>query len=147
MACLVCEESAGALLDVTEATARLDSGMDDEFALASGILRVNWRALQKPFDFDRVEIVSADDHDIKGLCLQVGNDLDKRRPRRCRRLPCRVDLRCNFPEATLNMLRATFGKVSVQERARESGLLGEGLLTPPLPGPTGLLESRGFAAL
>jgi len=26
-------------------------------------------------------------------------------------------------------------------------VLGEGLLTPPLPGPTGLLESRGFAAL
>jgi len=29
----------------------------------------------------------------------------------------------------------------------QSPVLGEGLLTPPLPGPTGLLESRGFAAL
>ena len=28
-----------------------------------------------------------------------------------------------------------------------ANVLGEGLLTPPLPGPTGLLESRGFAAL
>ena len=26
-------------------------------------------------------------------------------------------------------------------------VFGEGLLTPPGPGPTGLLESRGFAAL
>jgi len=28
-----------------------------------------------------------------------------------------------------------------------ANVLGEGLLTPPLPGPTGLLESRGFVAL
>jgi len=28
-----------------------------------------------------------------------------------------------------------------------ANVLSEGLLTPPLPGPTGLLESRGFAAL
>ena len=39
-------------------------------------------------------------------------------------------------------------RVNHFEAGRElSHVLGEGLLTPPLPGPTGLLESRGFAAL
>ena len=50
---------------------------------------------------------------------------------------------CEDPEFEDNEVDTLLNTTTVLS----ANVLGEGLLTPPLPGPTGLLESRGFAAL
>jgi len=78
-----------------------------------GVARVNYLRHKTLFDFDRVEIVQASEYEVERLCVQVRNDTDIFRRRRYRKMPCAVDQQCSLSQSVLNMLKNTFGKVSV----------------------------------
>jgi hypothetical protein len=89
----------------------LDAGMEQEPVKDDGILRVNWSVRQSLFDFDEVEITRATDEDVERFAVQVGNDTDKVRQRRYKKMRCVIAPNCQLSENTLRISRSRFGRV------------------------------------
>ncbi len=77
-------------------------------------LEINWLAYRSLFDFDRVEIIQADDETVERFAVQVGNDTDPFRRPRYRTMGCVVRPRCRLSENSLRILQHTFGQVTVE---------------------------------
>ena len=80
-------------------------------------IRVNWLALRRLFDFDRVEITQATDEEVERFAVQVGNDTNERQGSRYKEMICTVSSDCGLSENTMRILRYTFGSVEVKELA------------------------------
>jgi hypothetical protein len=93
----------------------LDSQMNTEKFKQNGVLRVNWLAHRKLFDFDEVEIVQATDEDVERFAVQVGNDTDPKRKPRYEEMRCVVSPECQLSENTMRILQQMFGVVKVGE--------------------------------
>jgi hypothetical protein len=113
IACRLCLKAADVMRDVKEAVAVLDAEMHQEFTYANGVVRVNWLRRETLCDFDRVEIIQTTEYEVERLCIQVGNDTDTFRQPRYRRMACIVAPQYDLPQSALNMLKRTFGEVSV----------------------------------
>jgi len=117
--CPICERSRDALVGAEYIAACLDRNMRDEFALADGVLRVNWLRRETLGEFDWAEIVRASDYEVERFCLQLGNDPDPARRRRYKNMRCFLAERCRLSEQTIRILRRTFVRV---ENPRPPGL-------------------------
>lgn len=93
----------------------LDEALPEETELKDGQLRVNWLRRKERtrllFDFDRVEIVGAEDIEVHRLCMDVHGDIDADRRRRYKQLACRVWPGVELAPNTWQLLRHTFGQV------------------------------------
>ena len=116
--CRLCGKAAGAIPNVREVVAVLDTGMGEELSSVDGVVRVGYLKRDAPFDFDRVEIVRASDYEVERFCVQVGNDTDPFRRGRYRRMPCLVAPGCRLSENTLRILGSMFGRVSADTSER-----------------------------
>jgi RNase P subunit RPR2 len=96
-----------------QVTAVLNSQMNTEKFKQNGVLRVNWLARRKLFDFDEVEIVQATDEDVERFAVQVGNDTDPKRKPRYQEMRCVVSPKCHLSENTMRILERMFGVVEV----------------------------------
>lgn len=114
VACRICGRAAEAVFDVRDVVAVLDGELDQEFECVNGVACVNWLQWETLFDFDRVEIVRTNEYEVERLCIQVSNDIDAFRRPRYRKMSCTVDPQSGLSQSALNMLRHTFGKVSVE---------------------------------
>lgn len=97
-----------------EVVAVLDRDMR-EHEIGEGAVRVNWLADKRPIDFDRVEILDADESDVERLAVQVGNDSDEIRRVRCAGAPVIVSASCGLSENTMRILRSQFRTVEVRD--------------------------------
>jgi len=113
-ACRICGKARRVLTGVVEAVAVLDKDWEEELAFQEGVVRVNWLKRSALFDFDRVEILRADDYQVERFAIAVGNDTDPQRSSRYHWMPCLVSRGCALSENTLRILRETFGEVSVR---------------------------------
>jgi hypothetical protein len=109
--CRACGQSREFLEWSGKVTAMLDAGMAHEQVEDGGVLRVNWSVRQSLFDFDEVEILRATDEDVERFAVQVGNDTDKVRQRRYKKMHCVIAPGCQLSENTLRILRSRFGRV------------------------------------
>jgi RNase P subunit RPR2 len=111
--CRICGQSRGFLNG--RLVAVLNSQMETEKFKQNGVLRVNWLAQRKLFDFDEVEIVQATDEDVERFAVQVGNDTDPVRKPRYQEMRCVVSSECRLSENTRRILARMFGAVEVGE--------------------------------
>jgi hypothetical protein len=109
----------------------LDAGWSETHRLQNGLLRVNWLAQQRLFDFDRVEIIQATDEDVERFAMQVGNDTDPVRQTRYAHIPCLIAPDCRLSENSLRILRNFFWQVKRQEIGQvETEVVVDTELTP-----------------
>jgi hypothetical protein len=113
--CRACRQSWEVLPTYREVVAVLDVHSPASRVVEGEVLRVNWLADRKAFDFDRVEIRAADDEQVERFAVQVGNDTDPQRKSRYRGMRCDVIATSGVSESGLRILRATFGAVNVRE--------------------------------
>jgi hypothetical protein len=99
----------------------LDNGAAVEQTLPDGILRINWPAHAKVFDFDEIEIIRATDEDVERFAVMVGNDTDPVRQSYYKQLRCSIAPGCLLSENTHRILQRMFGQVSVQEELKTQG--------------------------
>jgi hypothetical protein len=89
----------------------LDIEMKDEQVGQEKLLRVNWFRRERLFDFDRVEIILADDEQVERFAVRVGNDTDPVRSPRYRQMLCLIGPVCHLSENSIHVLESTFGRV------------------------------------
>lgn len=77
-----------------------------------GKLRVNWFIERTLFDFDKVEILSADDEAVEYFALQVSHDTDPVRQPRYKEMPCLIASDCELLDNSVQILERTFGEVT-----------------------------------
>lgn len=107
--------------------ALLDNQLDTTPIQQDGIVRVNWLAHRKLFDFDAVEVAQATDEDVERFAVQVGNDTDATRKSRYKDMQCVINSNSKLSENTLRILRRTFGQMVAADNEQrptenESGL-------------------------
>ncbi|OPZ85988.1 MAG: hypothetical protein BWY76_01162 [bacterium ADurb.Bin429] len=95
--------------EVREVVAVLDSRETKAVSVRKGIARVCWPQRETLCDFDRVEILAANDYAVERFCMSVGNDLDPYRAKRRRDIP--VTVACALSENSLRVLEHIFGTV------------------------------------
>ena len=97
---------------IRQVVAVVDSARDSDCQAKGDTLRVNWFRRRLPFDFDRVEIVNANDEDIERFCVQIGNDTDDFRRNGYKGVPAGISPNCRLSENTMRILRSMLGEVS-----------------------------------
>lgn len=103
MALLIGVETVVAVLDVD---ATLEIPPDD----VPAVLRINYVKEDRLFDFDCIQIINAPDMVVERFCIRAGNDEDRFRRKRYKKIPCEV--RCHLLPGTINMLERMFGEVT-----------------------------------
>jgi len=111
--CRNCGRSRELLQWPGQIVAVLDTEVRRERAEEGDTMRVNWSERGRPFDFDRVEIVSATDDEAERFTLVVGNDTDEVRRARYTQMRCLISTDCGLSENSMRILRNTFGEVEV----------------------------------
>lgn len=112
--CRMCHQSREFVEGIDEVVAVLDVTWHEDQLRENSSLRVNWLARRTLFDFDRVEIIQANDEDVERFAVQVGNDTDPIRKPRYREMICTIGSDCQLSENTLRILGRMFGKVEHQ---------------------------------
>jgi hypothetical protein len=111
--CRTCGAAESALLDATDVVVVLDEDADGEPVVAEDCVRCNWLKRGRLFDFDRVEIVKARDHDVERFCIVVGNDMDPFRRPRYKGMRVSVGADCRLSDNAIRILKSMFGSVGV----------------------------------
>ena len=109
LVCRSCGRASPHLRGVNEVVAVLDHSAE-RLTFSRGVVRGNWFEQGKLFDFDSVEIVDATDYEVERLCIEVGNDTDAERRRRCTGVPCVIGPECELEPSTIRILDQTFGE-------------------------------------
>ncbi len=112
--CRICCESQNSF-EVQSVVALLDAEAKESVFEQHRILRINWLAARRLFDFDTVRVIKATDEDVERFAVQVGNDTDKTRKSGYQQIKCNISSDCGLSENTLRILRRTFGVVEVKE--------------------------------
>lgn len=108
--CRTCRRSYEFEAQWQEVVAVLDDQMMVDRMVQGSSLRINWFRFQDPFDFDRVEIIRADDETIERFAVEIGNDTDPVRAPTYQTMPCTVT--CPLSGNTLRILERIFGEVT-----------------------------------
>lgn len=106
--CRKCGKSEHGLTGITRVIAMLDSQMKRKFLLTGNTIRINYLASPHYFDFDAIEIVSADNYDIERLCVRLVNDGDPFRLSRFPYVTCHVYSDAKLTDSMFAMLRNIF---------------------------------------
>jgi hypothetical protein len=85
--------------------------MAEEQVNQDELLRVNWFRRDSLFDFDRVELVQANDEEVERFAVRVGNDTDPVRSPRYGQMACLIGPDCRPSENTWRILQSQFGEV------------------------------------
>jgi hypothetical protein len=117
--CRLCGGAADAMFGVREVIAVLDAESSEEIKHINDKVRVNWLKHQVSFDFDCVEVIRTSEYEVERFCVQVGNDTDSFRRPRYRKMLCTVDPQCGLSPSILNMLKNTFGEVTIRPIQQE----------------------------
>jgi len=82
----------------------------DNYTHEKDILYVNWFNLKKPFDFDEISILNADDFDIQEFIMKIRNDVDESRAKNYKNIVVVIkqDLFQNLSENSRRLLKNTF---------------------------------------
>jgi hypothetical protein len=109
--CRKCGQSRRLIEPPTQVVAVLDTTWRKARAEVAGCLRVN--ALQEDplIEFDRVEIIRADDRQVEGFLITLGNDNDSRRQAHYRRAGCIIAPDAALSENTVRLLERQFSRV------------------------------------
>ncbi|MEM7349024.1 MAG: hypothetical protein AAF485_32750, partial [Chloroflexota bacterium] len=107
--CRTCKQTHDFFYTPEGVTAVVDAYEYQEPNLTDGLLRLYWNS--QLFDFDRVEIGSADDEFVERFVVQLGNDTDPTRSNRYDTIPCLIKQEAQLSENTLRILEQTFGSV------------------------------------
>jgi len=100
-ACRGCD-SAETLLEGILHVVAVVGRTEAEDQIQNDTVKGNWQKRGQIFDFDSVEIVDAPDEQIERFLIQVGNDMDKSRRKKYKKMPCVVR---NGPMLSANTLR------------------------------------------
>lgn len=109
--CRTCKQSRRYL--VGQVIAVLDSQMTATPIQQDNVVKVNWIAWRKLFDFDAAEIVQATDEDVERFAVQVGNDTNMFQQPTYKKMICKVNSSCPLSANTIRILQHTFGQVEV----------------------------------
>jgi hypothetical protein len=112
-ACRICKKASNVIPHVHNVTAVLDSDMSKLTSLKRNNLRVNYLKFNELFDFERIEIVKANIHDVKLFLNRIKRDTDEFRQKRYRKMACTVKRECKSEEI-LASLREVFENVRVK---------------------------------
>jgi len=118
-ACRVCG-SAETLLEGILYVVAVVGKAEEEDLFLNDTVRGNWRKHEQIFDFDSVEIVDAADEQIERFLIQVGNDMDKLRRKKYKKMLCVVSNELMLADNTLRNLQNTFAKIDVETQEEES---------------------------
>jgi len=82
----------------------------DNYTHENSTLYVNWFNLKKPFDFDEISMLNADDFDIQEFIMKIRNDADESRAKNYKNIVViiRQDLFQNLSENSKRLLKNTF---------------------------------------
>ena len=83
-------------------------GTEGEDLFQHDTVKGNWQTHGQLFDFDSVEVTDATDEQIERFLIQVGNDMDKARRRKYRRMPCLVHNELMLSDNTQRNLQNIF---------------------------------------
>jgi hypothetical protein len=89
----------------------LNVEMAEEQASQDELLRVNWFRRDSLFDFDRVELIQANDEEVERFAVRVGNDTDPVRSPRYGQMACLIGPACYLSENSVRILERLFGRV------------------------------------
>jgi hypothetical protein len=73
------------------------------------LIRINWLIHRKVFDFDRIEIIQAEEEDIERFAVQIGNDTYEERRRAYKKMLCLVSPKCNLSKNMMWILKERIG--------------------------------------
>lgn len=111
--CQICYQSRKFIERPEQIVAVLDADMElqqKQNGKGEG-LWVNWLTRKTLFEFDRVEIIKATDEEVELFAIQVGNDKDRHRKSKYKKMTCTVDTECILLENTLRILGKIFGRI------------------------------------
>lgn len=109
--CRICQNSRELFAFKGRMIAVLDNHMIEEQTETDQEMHLNWLKRRSVFDFDRVDIIQADDERVERFVVQVGNDTDPWRRPRYKEMLCQIDTHCHLSENTIRILKNTFGEV------------------------------------
>jgi hypothetical protein len=109
--CRVCRQSRSFQTRPADMVMVLDMGMAVEQMEQDRMLRVNWFHRRALFDFDRVEIIQANDEEVERFAVLVGNDTDPVREPRYKLMTYTIAPTCLLSENTMRILERTFGEM------------------------------------
>ncbi len=111
-ACRICRKASLVIPHVNFVTAVLDSDMDKLTSLKNNHLKVNYLQFDELFDFEKIEIVTADERKIMSFIDRIKNDTDAYRKKRYRKMECTLKRECKN-EDILSSLREVFENARV----------------------------------
>lgn len=110
--CRICGQSRSFLeVEPGQVIAVLDEDNPAEQLHQEGTLRVNWLRYRKLFDFDRIEIIRADDEAVERFAVQAGNETDPTRRAAYVNIPCAIAPDCALSVNSRRILERLFGPV------------------------------------
>ncbi len=82
----------------------------DNYTHENNTLYLNWFNLKKPFDFDEIHILAADDFDIQEFIMKIKNDIDNRRAKNYKKMCVIIKPETfqNLSENSKRLLKNTF---------------------------------------
>lgn len=110
--CRKCGKTEHGLSGISTVIAMMDRKMKRTIMVDGEAVRVNYFTNTQHFDFDAIEIVSADNYDIERFCVRIGNDGDPFRLARYPSLTCYVYSDAKLTEGMFAMLRNIFPLVT-----------------------------------
>jgi hypothetical protein len=111
--CRACRHSQELINVRGRLVAVLNQQMKPKQARRDEDLLVNWLARRSLFDFDRIEIVKADDEAVERFAIQAGNHADELQQSHYKQVSCLISAGCSLSANTLRILRGMFGQVEV----------------------------------
>jgi len=110
--CRKCGQSRRVLETDRKVVAVLDADWRETRAERTGYLRVNVLLDQPLFEFERVEIIKATDHQVERFVMLLANDDDAGRQAHYSRAICLLGPQVALSQNTLRLLAHTFASVS-----------------------------------
>jgi len=112
--CRECHQYENFFSESDSVVAVLNVDMRENWSQNNGSLRVNWLKHRAVFDFDKVEIIRATDEDVERFAMQVGNDTDKFRQPRYKKMGCIVMSEAKLSTNSIKILRKTFENIVIK---------------------------------
>lgn len=106
-ACRGCMASE-ALDGIEKIIAVLDRDMKDYFLIKGSQININWLQFNRPFDFDEVQIINADDFDVEGFVMAMRNDIDVERRDRMKSVKVIISEETEISKNKFNLLAMNF---------------------------------------
>jgi HEAT repeat protein len=101
--------------NVRELVAVLDRGAHGDYSLSDGVLRLNWLERRSNCNFDRVDVVDAEEAQVEVFCQLAGSEMAALHAALPKRIPVAVAPGCTLSRNTLKNLRNTFGPIVSQD--------------------------------